>query len=179
PFGIRQIGGVAQPAPIRRTPMLRCPRHPASPQIARRRRESHPIQVTQSLFGWALSQSENLQITNYKGANSHSFELYLGLFMGMKGMDTENMRSSGNNSWMVSTWRAFGCDFRPQDGFSRLLKADRFLFGLPFLPTKFTALSPSFAHFIGLRPRRLYDRLSAHFRSEARKRLALCESSTR
>jgi hypothetical protein len=54
PFGIRQVRRVAQPTPIRRASMFRCPCHPSPPRIVPTGRESHPIQAIQLLSGWAL-----------------------------------------------------------------------------------------------------------------------------
>ncbi|TQF77508.1 hypothetical protein FK498_12340 [Elioraea sp. Yellowstone] len=110
---------------------------------------------------------ETLAISNYRGANSHSFELYLGIFLGMKGLASALMPNFGNESWMVSTWRAPFCRFDIASGRSEIFKLGRFLFGLPVLPTSITRLSPTFAHFIGLKPRATYERLAGEFRRRA------------
>lgn len=110
------------------------------------------------------AEFERLAISNYRGSNSHSFELYLGVFLGMKDMQSVLMPNFGANSWMVSTWRAPFCRFDIAAGRAEIVKAGRFLFGLPLLPIAFTRLSPTFAHFIGLKPRATYERLAAEFR---------------
>jgi hypothetical protein len=121
----------------------------------------------QEFEAYYLERMERLSITNYKGPKSQSFELYLGLFMGSKRMDVENVANIGNNSWMVSTWRAVHCDIVPQTGRCIIWKGANHLFGMPFLPRHVARLSPTFPHFIGLKPRRLYARLAAHFRAAA------------
>jgi len=113
-----------------------------------------------------LDRMERLNITNYKGPQSQSFELYLGIFMGLKGMDSDNVDNTDGNSWMVSTWRAFYCDF-DTEGKSVIYKAGGFVLGLPFLPSTVTKLSPTIAHFIGLKPRRVYERVARQFREQA------------
>ncbi|MDO9710540.1 hypothetical protein [Paracraurococcus lichenis] len=119
------------------------------------------------LKDYYVKSKERLSISNYKGPNSQSFELYLGLFMGKNNMDCTNVANLGENSWMVSTWRALWCDFRPHQGVSTIYKGDDHLFQLPFLPRKVTKLSPTFAHFIGLKPKRIYQKLAAEFRATA------------
>lgn len=124
-----------------------------------------------------IEHMNRLSITNYKGPNSQSFELYLGLFLGAKGMDCGNVANyadagGDNNSWMVSTWRAVRSDIAPETGRCVIWKGDNHLFGVPFLPRLVVRLSPTFPHFVALKPRGLYDRLSAWFRAEAERRMA-------
>ena len=114
-----------------------------------------------------LEQMERLNITNYKGPNTHSFELYLGLFMGLRGMDTENIRQEDGNSWMVTLWRSVHCDFDPANDVSVVYKLGGNLAGITVLPTGVTRLSPTFAHFVKLKPRGVYGRLAAGFRAQA------------
>lgn len=114
-----------------------------------------------------LDRREQLGISLYRGQRTQTDELYLGLWMGLSGMDAGNMANQGRNSWMVSTWRALWCEFRPEQGRSLVLKGDRHIFGLPVLPRRVVPLSPTFAHFIGLKPRRLYARLARRFRALA------------
>jgi hypothetical protein len=105
-----------------------------------------------------LARKEEFGGASLWGKTGQTDEIYLGIVMGLRGMNTENMRGEGRNSWMVSTWRAFFCiaDFR---GRVTVFKAGRFLFGKSYLPTRCDVLSPTFLHFIGLKPRWLYDRL--------------------
>lgn len=114
-----------------------------------------------------LDRRQHLNISLYRGQRTQTDELYLGLWMGLNGMDTANMANQGGNSWMVSTWRALWCDFQLEQGRSFILKGDRHLFGMPFLPRRIVPLSPTFAHFIGLKPRGLYARLAWRFRELA------------
>jgi hypothetical protein len=114
-----------------------------------------------------IERQEHLKISLYRGQRTHTDELYLGLWMGLNGMDAGNMANQGRNSWMVSTWRALWCDFRPERGHSLLLKGDHHLFGIPVLPRRVVPLSPTFAHFIGLKPQHVYRRLARQFRTLA------------
>lgn len=111
-----------------------------------------------------IEEIETLAISNYKGKGSHSFELYLGIFLGMKDMRHILMPNFGNNSWMVTTWRIAFCRFDIAAGRSEIYKLSDFLFGIPILPTKIVRLSPTFPHFVGLKPKRTYARLAAEFR---------------
>ena len=126
-----------------------------------------------SLEKYYLDRMEHLSITNYKGPQSQSFERYLGVFMGLRGMDSGNIPNIDGNSWMVSTWRTLYCDFNTK-GRSVIYKPGGFIRDLPFLPTSVTRLSPTFAHFIGLKPRRVYDRVAREFRD-----LALAQQAPR
>ena len=111
-----------------------------------------------------LAEIDNLSISNYKGKGSQSFELYLGIFLGMKDMKHVLMPNFNSNSWMVSTWRTAFCRFDIRTGLSEIYKLNDFLFGLPLLPTRMVRLSPTFPHFVGLKPKRTYARLAAEFR---------------
>lgn len=111
-----------------------------------------------------LDNMRKLDIANYRGPRSQSFELYLGLFMGQRNMDCDNVANVGANSWMVSTWRALWCHFEPRSGVSIIYKGNNHLIGVPFLPGRVDRLSPTFAHFIGLKPRGAYQRLARQFR---------------
>jgi hypothetical protein len=121
----------------------------------------------EGLHRFYLARRNHLNIAIYRGKRTQMDELYLGVWMGLNGMDTANMSNIGGNSWMVSTWRALWCDIRPETGRSLILKGDRHLFGMPFLPRRAVPLSPTFAHFIGLKPHGLYERLARHFRALA------------
>lgn len=65
---------------------------------------------------------------------------------------------------MVTTWRIAFCRFDIAAGRSEIYKLSDFLFGIPVLPTKVVRLSPTFPHFVGLKPKRTYARLAAEFR---------------
>jgi len=118
------------------------------------------------LEAFYLDKMQELAVTNYKGPNSQSFELYLGLYMGKLGMDCANVGNRGENSWMVSTWRAVWFDIAPEQGRCTIWKGAGHLWGLP-IPTRVDRLSPTFPHFVALKPRGLYDRLAAGFRRRA------------
>jgi hypothetical protein len=136
------------------------------------RKDKEGTDFFRALGEFYLANRERLSITNYKGPRSQSFEFYLGLFMGLhdlKRLIVGNRMDGGvEHSWMVSTWRSIWCDFAPERGRSWIFKADGFIGNLPFLPTRIVRLSPTFAHFIGLRPARTYAALAARFRHEAR-----------
>lgn len=112
-----------------------------------------------------LRRRDHLNISLYHGKKTQTDELYLGIFMGLSGMDCDNVANRGHNSWMVSTWRAVYCNFEPKIGKSIIYKGDRHILGLPFMPRSVTKLSPTFAHFIGLKPRLTYSRLTAQMRN--------------
>ncbi|MBB5690927.1 hypothetical protein GXW77_00765 [Roseomonas alkaliterrae] len=114
-----------------------------------------------------LDRMDALRITNYRGPRSHSFELVLGLYMGLQRMNCENVPNVGENSWMVSTWCAVWCDIEPETKRCIIWKGANHLFGLPFLPMRIDRLSPTFPHFVGLKPARLYNRLAAFYRQRA------------
>ena len=88
------------------------------------------------------------------GGSGQTDEPYLGLIMGKMGMDTDNMANIGRNSWSVSTWRTFHCT-----NAGLVYKATGFLYEKSYLPTRIAVLSPTFLHFVGLKPKRLYARL--------------------
>ena len=123
--------------------------------------------VAPGLERYYLDRMDALGITNYRGPRSHSFEFVLGLYMGLQRMDCENVPNVGANSWMVSTWRAIRCDIEPETKRCIIWKGANHLFGLPFLPMRIDRLSPTFPHFVGLKPTRLYNRLAAFYRQRA------------
>jgi hypothetical protein len=82
-------------------------------------------------------------------------------------MNCDNMANRGPNSWMVSTWRALWCDIDPSREKSIIYKGNNYVLGIPLLPLRVDRLSPTFAHFIGLKPRRIYERLARAFRTMA------------
>lgn len=114
-----------------------------------------------------LANIDRLNISYYRGERTQTDELYLGIWMAKLGMDTENVQNRAGASWMVSTWRALFVDIDVSSGRSVIWKCDRFLWNVAVLPTKLVRLSPTFPHFIGLKPRRVYDRASHAFRRQA------------
>lgn len=103
----------------------------------------------------------------HRGVRHQVDEIYFGVFMGLKEMDCNNMNNNGINSWMVSTWRSIYCNVNPTYGTSSFYKPTGFIRNIPIFPTGFDKLSPTFAHFIGLKPRRLYMKLSKYFKEQA------------
>ncbi len=101
-----------------------------------------------------LTRSDAFADAHLWGGTGQTTEPYLGLAMGLLGMGTENMANIGPNSWSVSTWRTVHCT---RGGL--VMKADRFLFDKSYLPTRLALLLPTFLHFVGLKPRALYDRM--------------------
>ena len=109
---------------------------------------------------------DSLLLSNEK---RHSAELYMGLWMAKSGLDA--MRGGGrfgSDSWMVSTWRAFGIHIDPSRSISIIRKPRRSVFEVPCPILGWDKLSPTIAHFIGLKPKRLYRRLSEQFQETVR-----------
>ena len=126
------------------------------------------LRFSRDFMTFFLENRDALAVSNYKGPNSYSFELCLGIFVGMKKINVDNMSNyftDIENSWMVSTWQAVYSRFRVDGEQAVIYKASHFLFDLPFLPSRLTPLSPTFAHFIALKPTRLYNRLARDFRT--------------
>ena len=82
--------------------------------------------------------------------------------MGLNGLDSVGGRTD-ENSWMVSTWRAFGMKIDPARGTAVMRKPRHSTFGIPNPLRGWDRLSPSFVHFIGLKPAAPYKRLCAYF----------------
>jgi hypothetical protein len=116
-----------------------------------------------------LRRREYLNISIYGGVRTQTDELYLGVFMGLNHMDCDNVNNIGNNSWMVSTWRSVYCNFNPDMDVSNIYKVTGTKFRI--IPTGVSKLSPTFAHFIGLKPRSTYNRLANYFITESQKTL--------
>ena len=112
-----------------------------------------------------LRRREELGIGLHRGKPAQTDEIYIGLWMGLNGMDSCGGRV-GDNSWMVSTWRAFWMTLDPERGISVLRKPRRSTVGIPNPLLGWDRLSPSFVHFIGLKPRRPYDRIARYFRAK-------------
>lgn len=112
-----------------------------------------------------LRRRQSLEIANSRDGRIHSHELYLGLWMGLNRLDSCGGKY-GENSWMVSTWRSFGIAADPEKGTSIIRKPRRSVAGVPVPIGGWDRLSPSFLHFIGLKPAPLYARLSQFFMSK-------------
>jgi hypothetical protein len=70
----------------------------------------------------------------------------------------------GLGSLMVTTWRARNCAFDPARQISRIDKPQSYWFGIPLLPRRWVHHSPTIAHFIGLKPRPVYEKTAQYFR---------------
>lgn len=96
-------------------------------------------------------------------ADQYADEPFFGIAMGEFGL--EPLRTEpGKGSLMVTTWRARNCDFRPEIQFSRIDKPSAYWFGFHHLPRHWIRHTPTIAHFIGLKPRSIYDRTVRYFR---------------
>ncbi|HEY2008390.1 MAG TPA: hypothetical protein VGH23_05340 [Rhizomicrobium sp.] len=93
-------------------------------------------------------------------------EPFFGVAMGEFGLEPLG-GTPEQGSLMVTTWRAKNCDFRPEVEFSRIDKPASYWFGVSLLPRHWVRHSPTIAHFIGLKPRRLYERTANYFRRAA------------
>lgn len=80
-------------------------------------------------------------------------------------------------SLMVTTWRAKNCDFRPEKEFSRIDKPASYWFGTGLLPKRWVTHSPTIAHFIGLKPKELYERTADYFRKASEKRTSVAAAN--
>lgn len=98
----------------------------------------------------------------HRGKPAQTDEIYIGLWMGLCGMDS-CVSHVGRDRWMNSTWRAFGLAVDPVAGTSRLCKPTRSIAGIPNPIAGWETLSPSLVHFVGLKPAGAYARLSQHY----------------
>jgi hypothetical protein len=110
-----------------------------------------------------LRRRELLGVGLHRGKPAQTDEIYIGLWMGLNGMDSVGGRV-GENSWMVSTWRGFGMSFDPDRGRSVIRKRRRAIAGIPVPLFGWDRISPSFVHFISLKPHGPYRRLARLFR---------------
>ncbi|MBO1073527.1 glycosyltransferase family protein [Roseomonas marmotae] len=120
-------------------------------------------QFFEGLNDYYLRRREHLGVGLHRGKPAQTDEIYIGLWMGLNGLDSCNGRI-GDASLMVSTWRAFGMRFDPAHGISVIRKPRRSIAGIPTPIFGWDRISPTFVHFIGLKPRRQYDRLARYFR---------------
>jgi hypothetical protein len=110
-----------------------------------------------------LRRKDHLCVGLHRGTPAQTDEIYIGLWMGLNGLDSYGGKV-GENSWMISTWRAFGMKIDPACGAAVIRKPKRSTFGIPNPLGGWDRLSPSFVHFIGLKPAGAYQRLSDYFR---------------
>jgi hypothetical protein len=109
-----------------------------------------------------LRRMDHLGVGLHHGKQTQNDEIYIGLWMGLNGLEGCG-GGFGGNTWMASTWGAFGMTLKPERGVSVIRKLNRSILGRPNPIGGWARLSPSFVHFIRLRPRRKYNRLAAYF----------------
>jgi hypothetical protein len=112
-----------------------------------------------------LRRKEGVALGLHHGRRTQADEIYIGLWMGLNGLDGCG-RAVGENSWMASTWGAFGMTLKPECGVSVMRKPRLSAFGRPNPIGGWDRLSPSFVHFIGLKPSGEYRRLAAYFHAQ-------------
>ncbi len=122
------------------------------------------VALFEDLNAFYLERRESLRVHTHQGTRFFSDEMYFAVFMGLRNIPPASYDPGPNNSWMVTTWRALACRFDPRSELSVIYKARSNLFDLTIMPTGWRRLSPTFAHFVGLKPRRLYTRLANEFR---------------
>ena len=111
-----------------------------------------------------MCHRDTLGVGLHRGSRAQTDEIYIGMWMGLNGMDSVSGRI-GENSWMVSTWRAFWFKLDPRDSISILRKPKRSIAGIPNPIGGWDRISPSFVHFICFKPARRYCKLALHFRT--------------
>jgi hypothetical protein len=116
----------------------------------------------QGLNDFYLRRRAHLGVGLHRGRAAQTDEIYIGLWMGLNGLDSVGGRDD-ENSWMVSTWRAFWMRIDPKAGISVLRKPRHSIAGIPNPIGGWDRISPTFVHFVGLKPPRLYQRLATHF----------------
>lgn len=107
-----------------------------------------------------------LAVGLHRGRFAQTDEIYLGLWMGLSGIFPVISRI-GHDTWMNSTWRAFRYELSATQGTSMLRKPTRSIAGIPNPLFGWDTLSPSFVHFVGLKPARHYQKLASQFRAAA------------
>jgi hypothetical protein len=112
-----------------------------------------------------LRRREWLGVGLHRGKPVQNDEIYIALWMGLNGLDSCGGRV-GEDSWMVSTWRAFWMTLDPERGISVIRKPKHSFAGVPNPIGGWDRLSPSFVHFIGLKPHGAYKRLTDYFNAK-------------
>ena len=111
-----------------------------------------------------LRRKDHLCVGLHRGKRAQTDEIYIGLWMGLNGLDSYGS-NVGENSWMVSTWRAFWMQLNPAAGTAVLRKPRRSVGGIPNPIGGWDRLSPTLVHFVGLKPQSAYARTAAYFRT--------------
>lgn len=118
-----------------------------------------------------------LAVNTHRGRRKYSDEMFLSIYMAKIGMRPWQRDQSQRDSWMVTTYRSLVLRMNPRSQTALIVKPTGYLFGIAVLPTGFTRLSPTFAHFVGLKPAATYARLAAAFRAEALAKSAQSKAS--
>lgn len=116
------------------------------------------------LNSFYLLQKDHL--VAHDGPWKYEDELFFGVVMGRFGLRPTLHADAHGNTIMATTWRAPICLADPVGGRSILIKPTGYLFDLP-IPRGFRRLSPTFMHFVGLKPNWLYRRLCRRLRDMA------------
>ena len=111
-------------------------------------------------------RSHVLDVGLHRGKPAQTDEIYIGLWMGLCGIGPMVNRI-GADTWMSSTWRAFRYRLCAAQGQAILRKPIRSIAGIPNPIRGWERLSPTFVHFVGLKPTRHYSTLASHFRERA------------
>jgi len=127
-------------------------------------RSASGIAFTDGLLDYYLRRREHLAIGLHRGVRQQTDEIYLGLWMGLNGLDPVVARN-GHNSWSNSTWRAFLVRADPEKQISSLRKPVRSTFGIPNPLLGWDRISPTIMHFIALKPAVPYRRAAAFVRA--------------
>lgn len=74
---------------------------------------------------------------------------------------------------MASTWRASGLQADPEHGVSLMRKPRRLIAGIPNPLLGWDRISPTFMHFVGLKPRAAYERAARYFHTKVETKSAI------
>ena len=118
----------------------------------------------EGLVSFYLRRCIYLKVARHRNKLAQVDEVYFGLWMGLSGMQGWT-RKGRADSWMVSTWRAVHLHLDPERGYAVLRKPRHSFAGIPHPLGGWDRLSPTLVHFIGLKPRHLYRRAAAYYRS--------------
>lgn len=122
----------------------------------------------EGLNDFYLRRRDKLEVGLHRGKPAQTDEIYFGLFMGLNGMNGISGSDGriGENSWMASTWRAFAIQADPEQRVSLMRKPRRLIVGIPNPLLGWDRISPTFMHFVGLKPRAAYDRAVHYCKSK-------------
>ena len=139
-------------------------------------RSAEAARFFHGLIGFYERRHHALGVGQHRGVRAQTDEIYLGLWMGICGIGPMASRI-GNDTWMNSTWRAFGYKLQPAQDVSVFQKPSRCIAGIPNPLAGWDTLSPTLVHFVGLKPRRHYEPLASEFRTAALKLPVRCRTS--